>query len=308
VLEEQTGTIWLLMTRNDGRDKESAIKSKTGLGTRTVWVCRSDDQGGSWSKPVEITQSVKEPAWGWYATGPGVGIQIKHGPHKGRLIIPCDHSYDDPKGNLRGMPVEYGSHVIYSDDRGRSWTLGGVIRPKMNECQAVERADGNGTLLMDMRSYFGRSRRAHSLSRDGGMTWSEPRDHPELVEPVCQASLIRYTWPGKTTKSRILFSNPAHENRRTNMTVRLSYDEGMTWPVQRVLHAGFAAYSCLAALPDSRIGCLYERGDRHASEKITFARFTHGWLTSGREQLLPARPGLDVKKGAAGLLDRSTRR
>jgi sialidase-1 len=89
------------------------------------------------------------------------------------------------------------------------------------------------------------------------------------------------------------------------MTVRLSYDEGKTWPVKRVLHAGFAAYSCLAALPDSRIGCLFERGDQHANEKITFARFTYGWLTGRRERLLPEQPPLDLKKGAAVLLDRA---
>ncbi|HEU0039990.1 MAG TPA: sialidase family protein, partial [Verrucomicrobiae bacterium] len=88
VLDEETGVIWLLMTHNDGRDKESAIKAKKGFGTRTVWVSRSNDYGETWEKPEEITKSVKDPSWGWYATGPGVGIQIKHGPRRGRLVIP----------------------------------------------------------------------------------------------------------------------------------------------------------------------------------------------------------------------------
>ena len=91
------------------------------------------------------------------------------------------------------------------------------------------------------------------------------------------------SWPDQTGKSRILFSNPAHESRRRNMTVRLSYDEGKTWPLARTLHEGFAAYSCLTALPDLLIACLYERGDKSASEKITFARFDLSWLTSGKD-------------------------
>lgn len=278
VVEDSTGTIWLLLTHNDGRDKESAIKLKTGFGTRTVWVSRSEDDGVTWSPPVQITDTAKDPTWSWYATGPGVGLQIRDGPNRGRLVVPCDHSYDDPKGNLRGMPVEYGAHVIYSDDRGTTWNLGGAIRPKVNECQVVELADGRGTLLLDMRAYFGRSRRAQSVSRDGGLTWTAARDHPQLVEPVCQASLIRHSWPEAGQPGRLLFSNPAHEQRRVNLTVRLSRDDGQTWSVARTLHPGFAAYSCLAVLPDWMVACLYECGEQDAYERITFARFSLDWL------------------------------
>jgi sialidase-1 len=285
VLDEDTGVIWLLLTHNDGRDKESAIKAKKGIGTRTVWVSRSDDDGDTWSKPDEITKSVKDPSWGWYATGPGVGIQIKHGPRRGRLVIPCDHAYDQPGGNLRGLPVEYGAHVVYSDDHGQTWKRGGAIRPKVNECQVIELADGKGTLLMDMRAYFGKSRRAQSISRDGGKTWSAPEDQAELIEPVCQASILRYTWPDANGKSRILFSNPSDEKKRINMTVRLSYDDGKTWPVNRMVHSTESAYSCLTVLPDMEIACLYERGVQHAYERITFARFSLEWLTEEKDSL-----------------------
>jgi sialidase-1 len=283
VLDEATGAIWLLMTHNDGRDRESAIKAKKGFGTRTVWVSRSGDNGTTWSKPEEITKTVKDPPWGWYATGPGVGIQIKHGSLRGRLVIPCDHTYDDAGGNVRGLPVEYGSHVIFSDDHGKTWKLGGTIRPKVNECQVAELADDKGTLLLDMRAYFGRSRRAQSISRDGGLTWSPPEDNRELIEPVCQASILRYTWPVQNGRSRILFSNPADEKKRSNMTVRLSYDEGKTWPVGRTLYAEDSAYSCLSVLPDGQIACLYERGKESAYEKIAFAQFSLGWLTRGQD-------------------------
>lgn len=273
VVDEQTGTIWLLLTRNLGVDAEDAIRARTARGTRTVWVCHSNDDGTTWSTPAEITASTKDPAWGWYATGPGVGIQIRHGQFAGRLVIPCDHT-----SGAQGKTLA--SHVIYSDDHGTTWKLGGITRPNMNECQVVELADGKGTLLLDMRSYLGEHRRAHSLSRDGGLTWTEPRSHSDLIEPVCQASILRYSWPGagRQDKSRILFSNPASEKRR-NLTVRLSYDEGKRWPVARSLHEGPAAYSCLAVLADRTIACLYERGDKGAYEKITFASFTLGWLT-----------------------------
>lgn len=285
VLDEETGTLWLLLTHNDGRDNEAQIKLKKSRATRTVWVTHSKDHGVTWAKPINITQSTKNPAWGWYATGPGVGIQVKHGKFRGRLVIPSDHSYDDPNGNLRGMPVEYGAHSFFSDDHGKTWQLGGAILPKVNECQVVELADGRGTLLMDMRSYFGRKRRTHSISHDGGQSWTAPQDNPELIEPVCQASIIRYTWPSVTEKNRILFSNPADETKRRNLTVRLSYDDGKTWPVSRALHTDAAAYSCLAILPNREIGCLYERGQTNAYEKITFARFTLDWLTEGKDSL-----------------------
>ena len=283
VVDEKTGTIWLLLTHNLGDDNERNLKLHTGRGTRRVWLARSRDDGRTWSRPVEITRDTKDASWGWYATGPGVGIQIRHGPHKGRLVIPCDHSYSDPQGNLRGMPVEYGAHVIYSDDHGKSWNIGGVVRPKVNECQGVEVADGKGTLLLDMRAYFGRNRRAQSFSADGGATWTPPQDQPELVEPVCQASLIRYSWPEREEPSRLLFSNPADEKRRLAMTVRLSEDEGKTWPHARVLHEQAAAYSCLARLADGRAGCLYECGETNAYERITFAKFSLEWLTNGRD-------------------------
>ena len=283
VVDQQTGDIWLLLTHNLGADTEARIKVGTSKASRTVWVCHSRDDGRTWSPPAEITSQVKDPAWGWYATGPGVGIQIKSGAHQGRLVIPCDHSYDAAATGSSEAKIEFGSHVIFSDDHGATWKLGGVIRPKVNECQVVELADGQGTLLLNMRSYQGSHRRAEATSRDGGLTWTPPSDHAELIEPVCQASFLRLTWPGEHSASQLLFSNPADEKRRRNFTVRLSRDDGKTWPVTRTLHEGAAAYSCLVALPDGKIGCLYERGETNAYERISFAAFTLDWLTARTE-------------------------
>ncbi len=254
VIDRDTGTIWLPFCRDND----------------DVFITHSTDDGKTWAAPTLITASVKKDEWSWYATGPGVGIQLRRGPHQGRLVIPCDHRR---KGDAERTMY---SHVFYSDDHGRSWTLGGSLEAKTDECQVVERTDG--TLLLNMRSYHGKNRRAIATSADGGATWSKVRLDSALIEPVCQASFVRYSEAGADGTSRVLFSNPASK-KRERMTVRLSYDDAANWPVARVLHAGPAAYSALAALPDGSIGCLYERGTQSAYETITFARFSLAWLT-----------------------------
>jgi sialidase-1 len=267
VLDESTGTLWLLLTHNLGTDRERDIAAHVSKGTRTVWVCSSTDNGATWTPPQDITSTAKNPAWTWYATGPGVGIQIQSGPHAGRLVIPCDHNYDDPADPAKHIS---GSHAIFSDDHGKTWQLGGVIHPRVNECQVVELFDGSGTLLMNMRSGFGHSCRAQSTSNDGGITWSPPVDAPALVEPVCQASILRFQGAG--TKA-ILFSNPADPKARRHLTVRMSEDDARTWPRALELHAGPSAYSCVVALEGGQAGCLFECGEKNAYERIAFARF-----------------------------------
>ena len=91
VVDRQTGDIWLLSTWNLGSDHEKRIIDGTSKDTRRVFITSSTDDGLSWAKPKEITSDVKQPDWTWYATGPGNGIQLSKGKHKGRLVIPCDH-------------------------------------------------------------------------------------------------------------------------------------------------------------------------------------------------------------------------
>jgi len=280
VQDQDTGVIWLLLTWNDSRDSGRKINNGTSKDTRRVYVCSSEDDGRTWSKPIEITATTKKKDWLWYATGPGVGIQLRQGPYKGRLVIPCD--YTDKNGN--------GSHIIYSDDHGNSWQLGGSVSGGCNECQVVELADGK--LLLNMRMQKnGRGKRGIAMSEDGGRTWSELKLDPVLIEPICQASLLRYTLASTNGKNRLLFSNPASEpsdgqsrGDRVKMTIRLSYDEGTTWPVSKLLHDGPSAYSCLAIMPDGDIGCLYEGGEVRYGE-IVFAKFSLEWLSDGKDSL-----------------------
>jgi sialidase-1 len=259
VVDRQTGTIFLLLTHNLGSDAEPAITAGKAKGTRTVWLMRSEDDGQTWSKPINITAQVKRPEWTWYATGPGVGIQLS----SGRLIIPCDHKEPTADG------VVWRAHVIYSDDHGKSWQLGGTVGPHCNECQAAELSDGR--VMLNIRSYCGNHRRLVAISQDGGRTFGTLYEDAALAEPVCQASLLRWPFPVEGKKSVLLFANPA-STRRERMTVRGSFDDGRTWFRQLTLYEGPSAYSCLAALDRDTLGCLYERGQAHPYEAIYLAR------------------------------------
>lgn len=159
-------------------------------------------------------------------------------------------------------------------DAGKGKTVSVV-----NEAQLVELKDGG--VRFNVRRWAGKAVRKTCVSSDGGATWSKVEDAPDLVDPGCMASVLRYTDPADGGKSRILFSGP-QSTKRENGTIALSYDEGRTWPVKRVLCKGAFAYSCLTALPDGTIGCLYEAG---GTSKIVFARFTLGWLTEGKDRL-----------------------
>lgn len=271
VVDRSTGRIWLPMTWNHGKDPQRKIAAGTSIDTRRVFITYSDDDGLTWAKPREITESAKKPGWTWYATGPGNAIQIQNGKHKGRLVVPCDHNVVVDGKNRRR------SHCLFSDDHGKTWSVSESLADGTNECTVVELADGR--LMLNMRSYHGKNRRAVSYSEDGGRTWSETKLDEALIEPVCQASILRYTWPSQRDKGRILFSNPASK-RRNRMTLRLSDDEGKTWPVGRLVDAGSAAYSCLTILPDAAIGLLYER-DNYAT--IRFCTFTLKELTGGND-------------------------
>lgn len=265
VVDRATGTTWLLMTWNRGDDHESQIIAQTSRDTRRVFVTHSTDDGLTWAAPREITSDAKQDDWTWYATGPGSGIQIEHGPHQGRLVIPCDH--------IEAGTGHYYSHVIYSDDHGQTWQRGGrTPQHQVNECEAVELLDGR--LMLNMRNYDRtRKNRQVATSDDGGLTWHDQRFDPALIEPICQAAIERYRWPDVQADGVILFSNPASQEGRVNMTVRASHDEGRTWPLSRQLHAGPSAYSDLTVLANGSIACLYEAGQHHPYESIVLAVF-----------------------------------
>ena len=268
LVDSKTGTMWLLTTQNLGTDREKDIVAGASAGGRTVWVMKSTDDGKTWSPAIEISTSVKEAGWTWYATGPGIGIDTA----AGRFVIPANHA--DASGVHR-------SHLIVSDDRGRTWRLGASAGPGTNESQVVELSGGR--LMLNMRNHppLADNRRLVATSGDGGATLSAPVPDAALVEPPAQASLVRLTTNASDDRNRLLFANPA-STRRERMTVRLSYDEGASWPISRIVHDGPSAYSSLVVLPDRSIGLLFERGAAAPYERHRL-RALHARVAVGRQ-------------------------
>ena len=261
VIDRKTGKIFLLSTWNRGDDTESEIINMTSVDTRRVYVMYSIDEGLSWSKPIEITDKVKKPNWTWYATGPVHGIQIREGSKKGRMIIPCDH--------IEANTKKYYSHIIYSDDGGSSWNIGGTTpQDQVNECSVAE--IGKGKLILNMRNYDRtQMNRKISISNDYGESWGDIYDDKALVEPICQASILRYSFKGYG-RNDLLFINPADKNKRLNMTLRLSNDLGRTWKAEFLLHEGPSAYSDITKLRNGNVGCLFEAGKNSPYEGIVY--------------------------------------
>lgn len=284
VVERESGQVLLVYQTYPAGISERSGKIQSGYDGEAVvrnWLITSDDDGMSWSKPRDITKETKrEKVVTTVASGPGIGIQLRHGKHAGRILLPFN---EGPFG-------VWNIYAVYSDDKGKTWKMGepapgGLIDVKdkktstVNEAQFVDLKDGS--IRFNVRRWAGKAVRKTCVSEDGGATWSKVEDVPEQVDPGCMGSVFRYTDPADGGKSRILFSGP-QSTKRENGTVFISYDEGKTWPTKRVLHKESFAYSCLTRLSDGTIGCLYEVDNAH---RIVFARFTLEWL---EEKVIPA--------------------
>lgn len=239
----------------------------------------SNDSGKTWAGPVDAGPRITNYDE-TFVSGPGVGIQMKNG----RLVIPgyAGEWDDDTQSG-------YYSRVLYSDDHGKSWRLGSRVAEFSDESQAVELKDGK--LMLNMRGDMGKSCRGVAMSKNGGHTWSDFYWDRALNECPCQASFIRYSLAEHDGKDRLLFANPDNTGEkygvaeRTKITVRLSYDEGKTSPIKKLIHPGPSSYSSLVRLPDGDIGLVYEGGEQHRREWIRFARFSLSWLTDGADKL-----------------------
>ena len=261
VVDRVTGELFLLSTWNLGSDHEREIINGESEDTRRVFVLSSKNEGKSWSKPREITNSVKKENWTWYATGPVSGIQLEKSQYKGRLVISCDYV---EAGTKRG-----GSHVIFSDDHGKTWEMGGIV-PDYNLNESTVAELSNGTLMLNMRNYGSSDRtRKIALSEDGGSTWTHAFNDAALIEPICQGSLIAHEFP-PLQKPLLVFSNPADRTKRVNMTIKFSTDDGRSWPFQLAVHEGPSAYSNLVSLKNGDLGIFYEAGSKSPYEGLAF--------------------------------------
>jgi sialidase-1 len=251
---------------------------------------RSMDDGLTWSAPTEITRTFedfkKHYAWTVLATGPNHSIQLR----TGRLIVPVWLS-TGTGGNAHRPSV---TATIYSDDGGKTWKAGDIAVPctdewiNPNETVAIELADGR--VMLSVRSESKAHRRLVTIGPDGATRWSTPRFDDALLEPICMAGIVRYRH-GDT--ALILFSNPHNLARekgkaepgkgrdRKNLTVKLSRDEGQSWPTSKAIEPGASMYSDLAVSQAGTILCFYGRGAKpgFAGNALTLARFNLAWLT-----------------------------
>jgi sialidase-1 len=280
VVDRATGRVVVMGTYNPGSDDTQ----------RHPYVLYSEDDGATWSDPVDLSDELRLPEWdSWYATGPGHAIQLQDGPHAGRIVVGGNHEGD--AGTLRG------AHLMLSDDGGLTWRLGAVdtrtdnsLKPQ--ELSLVELLDGS--IYAAARDQYGEQagNRAYATSSDGGLTWDEPFGSlPGFSAPVVQGSTVRYD------EGRILYAVPADPENREVMTVRSSYDDARTWETAdegKVIHPGPAAYSDLIRLDGDDIGLLYEAGEADPYEAIRFARFNEAYLdTPNRPQVTDRRTTSD---------------
>jgi sialidase-1 len=213
-------------------------------GNRSCYVT-SDDDGVTWSKPTDVSATLKPNEAITTASGPGIGIQLKSGPKAGRMVIPFNSQ--DAKKNFCNW-------VAYSDDAGATWKRGEKVPQtetiQLNEVQVAESAGGG--LYLNSRSWRrGSSLRKVSWSQDAGETWTRAAEDAVLTDPICQGSLLRLD------DRTIAFLNAAGP-KRANGTLRLTHDDGRTWASSRLTFPGPFAYSSMALLKDGRIGVLYE--------------------------------------------------
>jgi len=239
-----------------------------GMGNRMAWhssmsgmepavtgqlvMAYSDDDGKTWSEPINVTRQVKRPEWNFLLQGPGRGIAMKNG------TIVFAAQYIDAER----MPH---ACILYSDDHGRSWRLHEGARSNTTEAQVAELPSGD--LMLNMRDNRGGSR-AVSVTSDMGRTWTEhPSSRKALREPVCMASLISVAADDNISgRDILLFSNPDCDNARRDITVKISFDGGATWPEENkvLLDAGDGwGYSCLTMIDNRTVGILYESSQAH---------------------------------------------
>lgn len=253
------------------------------------FAMHSDDDGRTFSEPVEITGTFealkKDYAWNVIATGPCHGIQLR----TGRLLVPVWLS----TGGHSHRPSVVAT--ICSDDHGRTWRAGSIAVqntkevPNPNETVAVELADGR--VMLNCRNESPRHRRVIVTSPDGATGWTAPAFDVALVEPICNAAIVRVNGAPPDGRSCIVFANPNNDAPpepgrakppvthgvawfwRRNLTLRVSYDEGRTWPVSKALDPGVTDYCDLAGGPDGMVYCLHS-----VAKGLTLARVPLDWL------------------------------
>ena len=272
VQDAKSGTVFLFYQVFPAGTREGGKGLGVGpKGRHRICLVTSNDDGRSWSKPVDVTEQIKPDDAITTASGPGIGIQLRTGKHAGRLVIPFN--------SINAAKV-FVNWVAYSDDGGKSWKHGAEVPEgdlRLNEVQVAETSDGG--LYLNSRQMAGTGGRKVAWSKDGGETWTQAIEDKNLPEPVCQGSVLTLE-PGKP---RLLFlnpqGNPPGSRGRKDGVIRLSLDDGKTWAKSRLLVPGPFAYSSMALMKDGRVGILFEKSDTSAA--VFFLTVDVPWVEKG---------------------------
>ncbi len=249
LVDRKTNTIWVAATWSHGnRSWHGSGPGMKPEETGQFMLVKSEDDGLTWSKPINITSQIKDPKWRFVLQGPGKGITLKDGT----LVFPAQFRGEN-EAPVNGKPF---STLIYSVDGGETWTIGTGVKIDTTEAQLVEL--GDGSIMINCRDNRGGSRSVYTTT-DLGKTWkAHQTTRGSLPEPVCMASLIRVEQPKHG--SVLFFSNPPQARGRHHMTIKASRDEGNTWPKRyhTLIDERFSAYSCMTRVGEDKVGLLYE--------------------------------------------------
>ncbi|XP_056267379.1 sialidase-4-like [Pseudoliparis swirei] len=270
----------------------------TGKNATRLCCVSSADDGRTWGPARDLTASAIGDAiqkWATFAVGPGHGVQLENG----RLVIPAYAYYVPYRCCFVPVPRTVSPHAlsVYSEDLGRTWHVGKMLRKKSGECEMAEIIDheGRSHLYCNARNAGGHRREA--LSENSGGHFDKPHVAPELVETGsgCQGSVVGFPAPefvpnddaeskacgtsllSPDTQTWLLFMHPTGRRRRKDMGVYLNRSplHSSGWDRPRVVHRGPSGYSDLAYNGDKdQFSCLMECGKRSELEQIAFLSFT----------------------------------